>query len=216
MREMAVHDARNGRSRWTETTVHDVAKSAFTMGRSMQPDGILPRGRRQMHVTHRRRQVGMTGQLLDGPRRRSAHRQMRAERLAKNVEPTGRAKPCPLLRSFEQPAQKEARHGVPVVAEENVLPAQVTVCMERVHERVGQRHDARPAALRRVGDALVSLRRDGRGSDARRGRRRGGDRVPRGRRWHGGWCEAARRLRLPSAGTAGARRPGPRPCSRRL
>jgi hypothetical protein len=36
MREMAVHDARNGRSRWSETTVHDAAKSAFTMGRSMQ------------------------------------------------------------------------------------------------------------------------------------------------------------------------------------
>ena len=35
MREMAVHDARNGRSRWSETTVHDAAKSAFTMGRRM-------------------------------------------------------------------------------------------------------------------------------------------------------------------------------------
>ena len=35
MREMAVHDSRNERSRWSETTVHDAAESAFTIGRRM-------------------------------------------------------------------------------------------------------------------------------------------------------------------------------------
>jgi hypothetical protein len=46
---------------------------------------------------------------------------------------------------------------VPVVAEEHVLSAQVAVVTERREERIGQGHDARPAALGRVGDALVSL-----------------------------------------------------------
>jgi hypothetical protein len=36
MREMTVHDVRNGRSRRGETTVHDAAKRAFTIARNMQ------------------------------------------------------------------------------------------------------------------------------------------------------------------------------------
>jgi hypothetical protein len=35
MSEMTVHDARNGRSRWSETAVHDALKRAFTIARSM-------------------------------------------------------------------------------------------------------------------------------------------------------------------------------------
>src|SRR5580700_10180850 len=86
-----------------------------------------------------------------------SHRKMRAERVAKNVEPAGRAQPRPLLPSLEQVAQEKAGGRKRVVAEQHVLAAQVPVVAERMEERVGQGHDARPAALGRVGDALVSF-----------------------------------------------------------
>jgi hypothetical protein len=39
----------------------------------------------QVHVPLRRRQVLMSGELLDGPCRRATHRQMRTERVAKTM-----------------------------------------------------------------------------------------------------------------------------------
>jgi hypothetical protein len=47
-----------------------------------------------MHVAHCRRQVGMTGKLLDGLRRRTAHRQIRAERVAKDCRSSRSNRPC--------------------------------------------------------------------------------------------------------------------------
>jgi hypothetical protein len=55
---------------------------------------------------HRRRQIGVPGKLLNGLRRRSAQRQMRAERVAKDVKPSGRLQASPLLRRLEEVAQK--------------------------------------------------------------------------------------------------------------
>jgi hypothetical protein len=40
MPETGVHDARNGRSRCSETTVHDGVKRAFTMPRNMHAVGL--------------------------------------------------------------------------------------------------------------------------------------------------------------------------------
>ena len=77
--------------------------------------------------------------------------------MAKDVKSARGAEPRALLRRLEPLAQKEARRGTPVVPEEHVLAPQVAVGLESVKERVGQRHDARPAALRGVGDAIVSV-----------------------------------------------------------
>ncbi len=67
----------------------------------------------------------MAGQLLDCLRRRAPHREVRAERVAKDVKPPGRLEAGGLLRGLEEVTQKEARCRTPVVAEEHVLAAQV-------------------------------------------------------------------------------------------
>src|ERR1017187_5252393 len=89
--------------------LHSLSKNLAESARPLaarveQTDRVLPRRRREMHVAHRRRQIGMAGKLLDGLRRRPAHRQMRAERVAKNVDPAGRAKASPLLSRLEESA----------------------------------------------------------------------------------------------------------------
>jgi hypothetical protein len=46
----------------------------------------LDRGWAEVHVPLRRREVLMSGKFLDGPCRRPTHRQMRAERVSKDVD----------------------------------------------------------------------------------------------------------------------------------
>ena len=51
-----------------------------------EPNRGIERSRTQVHVTLRRGQVLMSREFLDGPRRRSTHRQMRAERVAQDMD----------------------------------------------------------------------------------------------------------------------------------
>src|SRR5207248_396012 len=55
-------------------------------------DRLVQRRGRQVHVAHRGAQVRVTGQLLDGLRRRSAHREMRAEGVAEPMDVPGHRK----------------------------------------------------------------------------------------------------------------------------
>ena len=52
---------------------------------SKQPNGCIERRRTQVHVALRRRQVLMSGQLLNRPRWGSTHRQVRTERVPQDV-----------------------------------------------------------------------------------------------------------------------------------
>jgi len=52
-----------------------------------QPNCCVEGCRTQVNVALRRGQVLMSGEFLDSPRRRPAHRQMRAERVAQDVTP---------------------------------------------------------------------------------------------------------------------------------
>ena len=61
--------------------------SARFGARLQQPNRRVECGRAQVHVALRRAQVLVSGQFLDGPRRRSTHRQVRAERVPQDVNP---------------------------------------------------------------------------------------------------------------------------------
>jgi len=50
-----------------------------------QSDRRIERCGTQVHVPLRRREILMTGELLDCPRRRATHRQMRTERVPQDV-----------------------------------------------------------------------------------------------------------------------------------
>jgi hypothetical protein len=50
-----------------------------------QSDRVFRCRRIQVHVPQRRRQVRVRGQFLEGPRRRAVHRQVRTERVPKDV-----------------------------------------------------------------------------------------------------------------------------------
>jgi len=52
-----------------------------------QPNRAVERGGTRVHVPLRRGQVLMPGQLLDRPRRRATHRQVRTERVTDHVRP---------------------------------------------------------------------------------------------------------------------------------
>ena len=53
----------------------------------------------------------------------ASRRQVRAEGVAKDVEPSGRLEAGSFLRRLEQVAQEEARRRLAVVAEEHVVTA---------------------------------------------------------------------------------------------
>ena len=52
-----------------------------------QPNRILRRGRTQVHVALRGREIRVPRELLDGARRRASHRQVRTERVPQDVGP---------------------------------------------------------------------------------------------------------------------------------
>ena len=54
-------------------------------GTVQQPYGRIERCRTQVHVPLRRRQIAMSGELLDSPRRRATHRQVRTEGVTEYV-----------------------------------------------------------------------------------------------------------------------------------
>ena len=64
--------------------------------RPAQPDGRPERSGADVHAPLRRREVLMPRQFLNGPRGRSAHRQVRAERVPEDVHP--RPRMCPPCR----------------------------------------------------------------------------------------------------------------------
>src|SRR5882757_8357763 len=54
--------------------------------RIQQPNGVLDGGRTDVHVSLSSGQVPVAGQLLDHPRSRATHRQVRAERVTEDVD----------------------------------------------------------------------------------------------------------------------------------
>jgi hypothetical protein len=59
-----------------------------------EPNRHIERGRTQVHVPLRRVQVPVSGQFLNGPCWRAAHRQMRTERMPQNVDGTRPGHAC--------------------------------------------------------------------------------------------------------------------------
>lgn len=85
----------------------------------------------------------MTRELLDRLRRRAPHRQVRAERVAEDVDPAGaRLHAGLLLRRLEEVADEEGGRQLAVVPEGHVVATQVAVLLERLEEGVGQGNDA--------------------------------------------------------------------------
>jgi len=61
--------------------------SFFTRARAVhQLDSRVERRRTQVQVTLRRPEILVTGELLNGPRRRPTHREMRTERVPQDVQ----------------------------------------------------------------------------------------------------------------------------------
>ena len=79
-------------------------------------DRLVQRRGRQVHVAHRGAQVRVTGQLLDGLRRRSAHREMRAERVAEPMDVPGHRKATSAFRALHPATQSGLRHALAVAA----------------------------------------------------------------------------------------------------
>jgi hypothetical protein len=65
-----------------------------------QPDRTLDRRGTQVHVPLRRDQILMPGELLNRPRRRAPHREMRAERVPQSMH-TARAERGALCRACD-------------------------------------------------------------------------------------------------------------------
>ena len=74
---------------------------AVTSAPVEQADGPLSLARRQVHVAHRRRQMLVPGELLDRLRRRPSHREMRAERVSKDVHVASGCETRSSLRSLD-------------------------------------------------------------------------------------------------------------------
>jgi len=66
-----------------------------------QADRSLAFARRQVHVSHRRREVLVAREVLDRLRRRAPHREVRAEGMAEDVHVARGGEPCPALRAFD-------------------------------------------------------------------------------------------------------------------
>ena len=97
----------------------------------------------------------MPGELLDRLRRRSAHRQMRAERVAKNVRVAGDGKPGAPLRLFDPVAKHVSGHRRPVVERQDTLAAKMPVPRQRLGQRVGHRNDRIRSMNRVLGRVTV-------------------------------------------------------------
>jgi hypothetical protein len=93
-------------------------------------------------------------EVLDRLRRSAPHREVRAERVAEDVDVARGLQACAPLRAPDPVAHRVPRHRGPVAEREHSVSAQMTVLAQRVEERFGQRHHPAPAALGSVDDAL--------------------------------------------------------------
>jgi hypothetical protein len=90
--------------------LHDFSKKRAVLATIQEPNRPLTHRWRKVHVSVRRREVGVPRKLLDGLRRSSPHRQMRAERMPEDVGSFGDVEVRSLLCSSEPSLQIAGRH----------------------------------------------------------------------------------------------------------
>ena len=77
----------NSRRLQHSSTARPAGETGLAICHIQEPDGRVERRRAQVHVALRRGQVLVSGQFLNGPRRRPTHRQVRTERVPQDVHP---------------------------------------------------------------------------------------------------------------------------------
>jgi hypothetical protein len=131
----------------------------FGNGAFEQPNRTFDRRRTQVHVALRGGDVRVTGQLLNRPRRRPAHREMRTERVPKAVRPAALEPRAP-RRSYDRPRHRAFRVGIAIVPVEHPWPTEVSRVAERRCETRRHRHIAEPPAFGRIDMALPHVALD--------------------------------------------------------
>jgi hypothetical protein len=63
----------------------------------------------------------VSGQLLNGPNRRSAHRKVRAEGVPQDVDAAGQRQPGARLRSLHPASQRVGGDELPLLVQDDVL-----------------------------------------------------------------------------------------------
>ena len=124
------------------------------VGCIQQPDRRFERRRTQVHVPLRRRQVLMPGQLLNRPRRRAPHRQVRTERVPQDVN--ARASRCARRAARRTMHLHDLlRERLPVAVDRApARPRRCRCCPQRLRQPHRQRHVPQPPAFRRRHVAL--------------------------------------------------------------
>ena len=112
------------------------------------------RCRTQVHVALRRREVGVPGQLLNRPRRRAPHRQMRTERVTQPMRTVARqaCRVVPLDR--HAPATMPCCKRLAIVAGRSPVGRAGVDAPQRRRQPSRHRHIPQSAAFRRVDLAL--------------------------------------------------------------
>jgi hypothetical protein len=119
-----------------------------------QPNRSFALARRQVHVLHRRRQVLMAREVLNRLRRCSSHREVRAERVAKDVDLARCTKARSALRALHPGAERVAGHRPAVVKRQHKVAAKMAILRQRLKKGFRHRHDATVSSFRGVDDAL--------------------------------------------------------------
>lgn len=99
-----------------------------------------------MHVPLRRREIAVTGKLLNGTRRCAPHGQVRAERVPQHVEPHVR-KPRPPGRVLHQPLQHLSRERSSISETKHPRTFEMPVHAESLGQTLRERDPTRPAPL---------------------------------------------------------------------
>ena len=98
--------------------------AAHRLPRVQECNRVPERARRQVHVPKRHAQRRVSGELLNRLWWRSTHREMRAERVPKDMR-TDPAQPCPLRAVPERGLDRRLGERTPVALTEDELASQV-------------------------------------------------------------------------------------------
>jgi hypothetical protein len=96
----------------------------------------------------------MAREVLNRLRRCSSHREMRAERVAKDVDLARCTKACSALRALHPGAERVAGHRPAVVERQHKVTAKMAILRQRLEQCFCHRHDATASSFRGVDDAL--------------------------------------------------------------
>src|SRR2546421_395199 len=94
----------------------------------------LRRAGREVHVAHRRLQVGVSGQFLNRSHRSAAHGEMRAERVPELVKVPALWESRAARRALEPALQRWHLHAFAALLPEEALAAKVLHSLERFRE----------------------------------------------------------------------------------